>query len=185
MDFYDLRSAIDSLAAHFHWPEIQFIPVEKPYLDPSISFRLEAGGKQLGVAGKFEPTLARRFDIKPDLYFAELDQDAMMSISKDLAQFVPLPMYPAAPRDLAIIVSESVPAADLLARVKQLAGGLAESVGIFDVYAGKQIGEGKRSIGISITYRAADRSLSSDEIDSTQKGIITALKNEYQADIRE
>ncbi|MFZ1685140.1 MAG: phenylalanine--tRNA ligase subunit beta [Candidatus Zixiibacteriota bacterium] len=185
MDFYDLRSAIDSLAAHFHWPEVQYVPVEKPYLDSSISFRLESGGKQLGVAGKFDSTLARRFDIKPDLYFAELDQEAMMSISKDLAQFVPLPMYPAAPRDLAIIVSESVRAAELLARVKQLAGGLAEAVSIFDVYAGKQIGEGKRSIGISITYRAADRSLSSDEIDSTQKGIIAALKNEYQADIRE
>jgi phenylalanyl-tRNA synthetase beta chain len=185
MDFYDLRSAIDSLATHFHWPEVTFAPKESAYLESPIAFRLDSGGKVIGVAGKFDPAIARRFDIKVDLYFAELDLEAMMALSRDLAQFSPLPIYPAAPRDLAIIVSESVPAATLLARVKQLAGGLAESVGIFDVYAGKQIGEGKRSIGISITYRAADRSLSSDEVDRTQKNIIAALKEEYHADIRE
>ena len=84
-------------------------------------------------------------------------------------QFAPLPVYPAAPRDIAIIVNESIRAAELLKRVKELAGGLAETVSIFDVYSGKQVGEGKRSIGISITYRAPERSLSSEEIDKRSR----------------
>ncbi len=185
MDFYDLKAAIDTLARHFHWPELSFEPVSAAYLEEGISFNLICDGRAVGLAGKLQASLAKRFDIKQDLYYAELDQSTMIALSRELSQFVPLPVYPAAPRDLAVVVSDSIRAGELVSRVKTLAGGLAESVGIFDVYAGKQVGDGKRSIGISISYRAPDRSLSSEEVDNLQQTIIAALKREYQADIRD
>lgn len=185
MDFYDLKAAIDTLAMHFHWPEIELEAAATSYFDSAISFHVTCGGDRIGVAGKLQAGLAKRFDIKQDLFFAELDQAAMMKISRELSQFVPLPVYPAAPRDLAVVVSESIRASELLNRVKALAGGLAEKVTIFDVYSGKQVGERKRSIGISVIYRAADRSLSSEEVDRLQQEIVLALKQEYHAEIRD
>ena len=185
LDFYDLKAAVESLAEHFHWPETEFTPVTLAYFDNAISFELRAGGKTHGVAGKITAALAKQFDIKQDLYYAELNLPEMMAISGELSQFTPLPVYPSAPRDLAIIVAEEVKVGELVGRVKSVAGTLAESISIFDLYSGKQIEQGKKSIGVSITYRSAERSLASDEVDKIQQDIISTLKREFSADIRE
>ena len=108
-----------------------------------------------------------------------------MAISGDLSQFTPLPVYPSAPRDLAIVVAEEIRVGELVGKVKSVAGTLAESISIFDLYSGKQIEKGKKSIGVSITYRSPERSLSSEEVDKIQQEIIGTLKREFNADIRE
>ena len=185
LDFYDLKSAIETLADHFHWPELTFQPVARVYFDDSVSFELLSNGSSLGYAGRITVALARRFDIKQDLYYAELHLPEMMAISGQLSQFTPLPVYPSAPRDLAIIVTEEIKVGEIVGKVKSVAGPLAESISIFDLYVGKQIEKGKKSIGISISYRSAERSLSSDEVDKIQQDIITVLKREFNADIRE
>jgi phenylalanyl-tRNA synthetase beta chain len=109
----------------------------------------------------------------------------MMELSRTRRRFVPLPSYPAAPRDLAIVVDEQVPAGQILGLVRETAGELAEQVEMFDLYSGKQIESGKKSIGIAITYRSRERSLSSEEVDAAQQRIVAALKSKFTADIRE
>lgn len=185
LDFYDLKSAIETLADHFHWPELTFRPAARGYFDDSISFELLSGGALLGFAGRITAPLAKRFDIKQELYYAELHLPEMMAISGQLSQFTPLPVYPSAPRDLAIVVTEETKVGEMVGKVKSVAGPLAESISIFDLYIGKQIEKGKKSIGVSISYRSTERSLSSDEVDKIQQGIITVLKREFNADIRE
>ncbi|PWB71583.1 phenylalanine--tRNA ligase subunit beta [candidate division GN15 bacterium] len=184
-DFYDLKAAVETLAEHFHWPELSFRPVAEPCFDSSISYELLANGTLIGHAGRITAGLAKRFDIKQELYYAELMLPEMIAMSRKLSQFTPLPVYPSAPRDLAIVVGEETRVGEIVEKIKSVAGPLAESVSIFDLYIGKQIEKGKKSIGVSITYRSAERSLASDEVDKIQQDIITVLKRDFNAEIRE
>jgi phenylalanyl-tRNA synthetase beta chain len=185
IDFYDLKAAIERLAAHFHWGALRFQPIATSYLESDESFEILADGKRIGIAGKLTDALAKKFDIRQDFYYGEFWLAEMMAISRSLGRFSPLPVYPAAPRDLAIVVSRAIRVGDMVERIKTVAGPIAELVTVFDMYAGKQIEAGKKSVGVSIVYRSGERSLSSEEVDKTQQAIIAALKDEFKADIRE
>jgi phenylalanyl-tRNA synthetase beta chain len=129
--------------------------------------------------------VARKFDIKQQVFLAEISLSALISESTRVVEYSPLPVYPAAPRDLAIVVDKGVRVDDIIARVKQTAGALAESVSVFDLYTGKQIESGKKSIGIAISYRSPERSLSSEEVDVVQKDVINLLKEDFKAEVRD
>ena len=184
-DFYDLAGVIDKLAAHFHWPKVKYASVENPVFEKDISFNIEIGGKVAGVIGKISGKPLKKFSIKQPVYIAEINLPDMIEAAKPLRNFDPLPIYPAAPRDLAMIVDETVKAGDLVALIKKTAGDIAESVDIFDLYTGKQIEKGKKSIAISITYRSYSRSLSSDEIDASMSKVMDKLKENFKAVIRD
>lgn len=185
LDFYDLKAAVETLALHYHLPTLKYVPTSVAYLEREIAFTIHADDQPLGIVGKLTDQLARKFDIRQDVYVAEMYLPVMMRLSRALGKFSPLPIYPAAPRDLAIVIDEAVKVGEMLDRIKNVAGPLAESITVFDVYAGKQIEQGKKSIGVAIVYRSQERSLSSDEIDATQQAIMKTLKDEFRADIRE
>jgi phenylalanyl-tRNA synthetase beta chain len=184
-DFYDLTGAIEQLGEHFHWPVLRFKPADVSFFDEDISFLVMEDKQPLGVIGKMSATVLNELDIKQPVYLAELEAERLLSISRPVTEFVPLPLYPAAPRDLAIIVSQEVRAADLVNTIRETAGKPAESVQIFDLYTGQQIEEGKKSIAISITYRSGIGSLSSEEVDALQQKVIDTLKREFDAEIRD
>jgi len=127
----------------------------------------------------------RHFGIKQPVYAAELDADKVMSLRRPLAEYSPLPVYPSAPRDLAIVVDAGIRAGDLIEAIKIAAGDLAEHVGVFDLYTGKQIEQGCKSIAVSIRYRSPERSLSSGEVDERQAHVVTMLKQKFNAEIRD
>lgn len=185
LDFYDLTGAIRALGDHYGLPELKFEASRNSLFDEEKSFDLFAGEHKIGIIGSVKPKIARKFDIKPLVILAELSISSLVKGRKLLTEFKPLPTYPAAPRDLALVVSNSVPVGDLIATVRKATGDLAESVKLFDLYTGQQIDKGKKSVGIAITYRSADRSLSSEEIDAAQDRTVKALIKNHQAIIRD
>ena len=96
-----------------------------------------------------------------------------------------MPIYPASSRDLAIVVDETVKAGDIVSTVREAAGKLAEHVSIFDLYQGKQIAKGKKSLAISISYRSSESSLESNQVDDRQRLVVGSLKKEFNAEIRD
>ena len=184
-DFYDLTAGLEALTKHFHWPRLVFGACDQPYLDSDQSFSLLLDGKSVGSIGSVKPDLAKRFEIKQPVYILQLTLEPLYKLSCELTAFAPLPMYPAATRDLAVVVGESTRADDLVAAIKVEAGDLAESVEVFDVYSGKQIGEGLKSIAIAMVFRSPDRSLSNVEVDQLQDRIVTRLKQNFNAEIRD
>ncbi len=185
LDFYDLTGAIERLADHFRWPQLGFEGAEVPFLEDDVSFSLMIGGRPSGVVGKVSLSILDGFDIKQPVYVAEVEVDPLIPVSRPLIEFTPLPLYPAAPRDLAVVVSESVQAGDLVSEVKKTAGGMAESVRIFDLYAGKQIGKGKKSVAIAITYRSPEGSLSGEQVDDLQQKVVDSLKQMFNVEVRD
>ncbi len=184
-DFYDLTGGLDRLTAHFHWPKLIFGACDQPYLEPDQSFTLKLNGTVAGSIGLVKSDVARRFEVKQAVYLLQLITKPLFDLSHGLAQFTPLPVFPAATRDLAMVVSESTRAEELVETIKGEAGGLAESVDVFDLYAGKQIGQGRKSIAVAIVLRASDRSLSSSEVDQLQEKIVARLKQNFGAEIRD
>ncbi len=185
-DFYDLSGLLDVLVSHFRWPKITIDAGEVSFLDNTMSYRLIVQNEGVGVIGLLDPKVAKKSDIKQPVYLLELSLARFMEEDKrESIHFEPLPAYPAAPRDLAMVVDLSVPAGELLSAVRKSAGPLAESVSIFDLYAGKQIEKGKKSIAISVTYRSRSGSLSSDEVDAAQANVIKMVKRQFNAEIRD
>ena len=184
-DFYDVKGALEVLAAHFHWPEFSYVPAQNNFLDNEISYEIISDGAKTGIIGMISDKIARKFDIKQQVYIAEINISPLIKLSRDLVEFRPLPVYPAAPRDLALVVNIDIKVGDIITLVKKRAGKLAESVKVFDLYSGKQIEKGKKSIGISVVYRSDKKSLSSEEVDKLQRDIMNNLKKNFDAEIRE
>jgi len=184
-DFHDLTGALARLAEHFRWPAFSYRPESVPFLDNLISFRTHSGEKPLGWAGLVKADLGRSLGIKQTVLVAELELEGIMDSREGRLKFQPLAVYPAAPRDLAIVVDEAVPAREIVQCVREAAGELAESVEIFDLYVGKQVAEGRKSIALNIQYRSKSGSLSSEQVDETQRNVIAKLEQRFNAEIRD
>ncbi len=185
LDYYDITGALSSLAKHFHWPEFEFKEAKINCFEDELSYGIFWGSSQVGQAGLLAKAIADKLDIKQRVYLAEVPLMQILGKSRQLTEFRPLPIYPAALRDLAIVVRETVKAADILTVVKEAAGPLAETVSIFDLYQGKQIEAGKKSLAVAITYRSPEGSLSNEQVEQQQQVVINYLKNKLNAEIRD
>lgn len=184
-DFYDLKGAIERLADHFHWPRFELEPQPVSFLEPQASYWIKVHDQGIGAIGELSNRLAKQADIKQSVWVAEFALAPLLPMSKRVAAYEPLPIYPPAPRDLALVVDENVPAGDIVDTIEATAGELAESVQIFDLYMGKQIEPGKKSIAVSIVYRSRERSLASEEVEAIQQKVIDQLKKKFNAGVRD
>ena len=146
--------------------------------------RVGAHARTLGWIGELHPEVARRFDLlaadadadKPSLPVAmELDLDALLAAAPTETAYRDLISYPALRLDLAVTLPESVPAAQALATVRDAAGGALEDVQVFDVYTGPQVGEGRRSLALALSFRAPDRTLADEDVAPPRARIVAAL----------
>ncbi|MCK4631651.1 MAG: phenylalanine--tRNA ligase subunit beta [candidate division Zixibacteria bacterium] len=185
LDFYDLKGAIDQLAGHFDWPAPDYVAADVPYFDDDISFEVRIDSQKVGEIGQIAKAVSTKLGIKQTIFVADLSLSVLIGKSNRLVEYEPLPVYPSASRDISMTLDEQVRTGDLIAKVKKTAGELARSVQIFDLYAGKQIEKGKKSIAVSIVYRSDERSLESAEVDKQQQDVTDMLKDDFKAEIRD
>ncbi len=184
-DFYDLTGALELVRSHFRWGSWSFEAAELPGFDKSLSYIVKLDNTPIGSIGQVASGITDFLDIKQPVLIVEFSIEELAGISTRQIEFTPLPQYPAAPRDIAMMLDLSVPVGEVIDAVKETAGELAESVDLFDVYTGKQIESGKKSIAISISYRSSKGSLSSEEVDAVQQKVIGMLKEKFNAVIRD
>ncbi len=184
-DFYFLKGALESLSDICHLPLFEFVEEKLAMFSDGESFILRLNNTEVGCCGRIESEIAKLFNIKQAVLAAEIDFAALFGEKMPAADYDPLPRFPAAPRDLAIVVDDSVRAGDILKEIKEQAGELLERIEIFDLFKGKQVGEGKKSIAFSLVYRSKKRSLEAAEVADIQGKIATHLKHYFKAEIRE
>ena len=114
----------------------------------------------------------------------ELDFENVFLNIKTNIKFKELPKYPAVTRDIAMLVDKTVPVADIEEIVRKASGKMLESITLFDVYEGAQIPEGKKSVAYSAVYRAADRSLTGDEVQKVFDKVVKNLEHQIGAQLR-
>jgi len=151
---------------------------------PGRTAALEIAGRLIGHAGELHPRVTAAYDLPPRACALEIDLDALIEAAVDVAPAPNVGVQPVAKEDIALVVADSVSAADVEAAVRAGAGELCEDVRLFDVYVGPQVPEGHRSLAFALRLRAADRTLSAEEITAAREGAIAAAAGRHGAVLR-
>ncbi|MCI5147970.1 MAG: phenylalanine--tRNA ligase subunit beta [Candidatus Electrothrix sp. MAN1_4] len=197
-DIYDMKGAVQHLLQTLRLKgtsgEIQFQVLEErgdgsvrpcPYADAVLSLRIMDGEEQLGLLGKLSKKAAQAFSIKQDVYFVELELDAVLELPKKEKIFTPLSRYPSVKRDIALLVPESVGAGELLQEIRSHKKQQVVYADIFDVYSGKPIEKGMKSVALTVTYQSDEKTLDDTTVDGFHKKIVNALMSRFGGRYRE
>jgi phenylalanyl-tRNA synthetase beta chain len=155
-----------------------------PHLHPRGAALVSIGGARVGSLGPLHPDVADRFDLKHEVILVELDLDAIGRLGKTRPRFVPIPRFPASTRDLALVVSDDVPAGEVEGAVKKAAGPMAEEVTLFDRFSGGAIPPGHTSLAFRIVYRAEGRTLTDAEVDLQHGRVVADVGALFGATLR-
>lgn len=185
VDFYDAKGAIEAALAAIGASDVRWEPGEATWLHPRSAARILLGDREAGLVGELHPQVAEAFDLPRGVFVFELDFGAVVDAARLLPRFGGVPRFPAVLRDLAVVVSTEVSAAQVEGVLRGPIGeGLVESVELFDVYQGPQLGEGRKNLAYAIRYRASDRTLEEKEITRVHGALVAALEREVGAELR-
>ncbi len=140
---------------------------------------------ELGIMGEVHPDVASNYGIGDKAYCGEFFLDRLIEFSSREIQYSKPPKYPSTSRDIAMVVSESTPVAEIEKVIKEAGTEILRSVKLFDIYRGIQVGAGKKSVAYSLTYRHDDRTLTDVETEEAHSKVVEALKNNLGASIRD
>lgn len=188
-DLFTAKAILEALGAALR-VEVELVAGAQPFLHPGRSARILAQGETLGWLGELHPLVARSWDVQgagaaqSSLAVLELDLDGLLAATPPDPEYVDLISYPALRQDLAVILPADVPAAEVLAVVKHAAGSLLDDVAVFDVYAGAQVGEGRRSLALALSFRAPERTLSDNDVAPLRARVVAALAGTLGGELR-
>jgi phenylalanyl-tRNA synthetase beta chain len=184
-DAYDLKGIVEDFLQQFGLKGMSYVRREN-----ATTFFLESAGVQLGKMvlgeiGQVSPALAKRYDLRHAAFLAELNFDLLLARRNREKSFKSLPAFPSIRRDVAMIVPESATHDAVLNVVRQTKPANLETVEVFDVFRGKNIPAGQKSLAYAFTYRSAERTLTDAEVNSAHEKVVQNLKQNLQATIRD
>lgn len=185
-DIYDLKGVIEEFLEQFGVRGVTFTrrPESTAWLLESAAIAL--GGKlPLGELGQLAPALARRSDLRDAVLLAELDLDQLLARRNPARSFKPLPQFPAIRRDVAMLVPEATTHDAVLQVVRKAKPADLDSVELFDVFRGKNVPTGQKSLAYAFTYRNLERTLTDAEVNAAHSKVVEAFKAQLQAVVRE
>jgi phenylalanyl-tRNA synthetase beta chain len=184
-DAMDLKGIVEDVLEHFGLRGIQFGKRAEPSALFLESAAITLGGKlPLGELGQLLPALAKQYDLRDAVFLAELRLDELFARGNANKSFKPLPHHPAIRRDVAMLVDEAVTHDAILTAVKQVKPPFLENVELFDVFRGKNVPAGKKSLAYAFTYRASDKTLTDAEANASHDKVVARLREGVGATIR-
>ena len=183
-DFFDVKGVVETLCEALRVPLEHWQPADHPTFHPLRAATPVSGGASLGVVGEIHPAVVKAFNLPEAVVAFELDAEALRAAQRPSVDFSPLPRFPAILRDLAVVVGEGTSAASVEEVIREAGGPLLEASNLFDVYTGEPIEEGKKSLAFSLTYRAADRTLTDEEAAEVHAEVIARLEVALGASLR-
>jgi phenylalanyl-tRNA synthetase beta chain len=183
-DFYDLRHDLESLLALAGpAPGCRLVPDRHPALHPGQSARIRVDGEHAGWLGRIHPALAESRDLDPDTFLFELPYAALCAAGT--VRYREISRFPSVRRDLALVVDETLPAGDLEGAVRDLAGAWLRDLVIFDVYRGKGIETGRKSIAFGLILQESSRTLTDEDVEAVVARVTAGLREKFGAQLRE
>lgn len=184
VDFYDAKGIIEELFANLRVTRYTVEAGTHYAMHPGKTALFKKGRDVIATVGEVHPAVLSAYGITKPVYIFELDATTVMKyMAKDL-KYKALPKYPATSRDLAMLVDVDVNAADIEKAMTKAAGQNLTQITLFDVYTGKQVEEGKKSLAFSLTFQSNDKTLTDAEIDPAIEKIVTKLQKDFNANLR-
>ena len=184
VDFYDAKGIIEELFANLRVTRYTVEAGTHYAMHPGKTALFKKGRDVIATVGEVHPAVLSAYGITKPVYIFELDATTVMKyMAKDL-KYKALPKYPATSRDLAMLVDVDVNAADIEKAMTKAAGQNLTQITLFDVYTGKQVEEGKKSLAFSLTFQSNDKTLTDAEIDPAIEKIMAKLQKDFNANLR-
>ncbi|UTV26563.1 phenylalanine--tRNA ligase subunit beta [Photobacterium atrarenae] len=184
VDFFDLKGDLEAvLELTANDKAYSFKAAKHPALHPGQTAAIVVDGKEIGVIGTVHPELERKFGLNGRTIVFEIEWSAIDS--RVIPEAVALSKFPANRRDIAVVVNEDVAAGDIVAACRTHGGELLTDVNLFDVYRGKGVEEGKKSLAIALTLQSTERTLEEADISGAVDAIVAALAEGFDASLRD
>ncbi|WP_419243654.1 phenylalanine--tRNA ligase subunit beta [Photobacterium leiognathi] len=184
VDFFDLKGDLEAiLELTANEAAFSFKAAKHPALHPGQSAAIVVDGKEVGFIGTVHPELERKFGLNGRTIVFEIEWAAINT--RMLPEAVVVSKFPANRRDIAVVVSEDVAAGDVVEACRVNGGELLTDVNLFDVYTGKGVEEGNKSLAIALTLQSAERTLEEADIASAVEAIVAALAEKFGASLRD
>jgi phenylalanyl-tRNA synthetase beta chain len=204
-DFYDIKGIAETLLDALKVTHYRLVPAEHPTFHPGRCAYLEIGHATVqptspaeaalpvsaaplwttvAVLGEVHPEVADRFELTGRTYLLEMDLQHLFDLAPTVVQHRAILRYPAAERDLAIVVDDKVTAAEISQAIQASGGALVKDIRLFDVYTGRGIPEGRKSLAFALRFQSPDRTLTDQEIEQAQLRILATLSQEFGAQLR-
>ncbi|MDX9974589.1 MAG: phenylalanine--tRNA ligase subunit beta [FCB group bacterium] len=183
LDFYDIKGYAEAVLDFFGLTPA-FAPLDSPTFTADQSGSVEVDGRRVGILGRVTDAVLKAFDIEQPVYMLELHLKSILSAQAAAAQFEAIPKFPSSMRDLAVLVDAEVPAGTLLDTAKRSGGKLLKRVKIFDIYTGKQVPAGKKSVALGLVFQSEERTLTDADTQGASDAILAELRKEHGAQLR-
>ena len=187
-DFFDGKGVIESLMRELAIAKPRFKALsaeEAPHLQPGRAAQVLDGGTVLGWIGEIHPLACDAYDVQAPVVAFELDLDALIKCARPARDYVDVPVFPAVTMDVAFVVDESVTHEQLSRCISSAGGKLLDKAQLFDVYRDEErLGVGKKSMAYALEYRAADRTLTTEEVDKQHARLIKKVCGATGAEVR-
>ena len=174
VDLYAVKGILEALSGALRVNAVELVSDPQPFLHPGRAAAIIVGGESIGWLGELHPLVAESWEL-PGASVFELDLDRLIAAAPTATGYEDLIGYPPLRQDLAVVLPLDVPAAEVVSAAREAAGELLRDARVFDVYTGAQVGEGRRSLALALSFRAADKTLADEDVAPVRERIVTAL----------
>jgi phenylalanyl-tRNA synthetase beta chain len=183
-DFYDAKGAVEAMLLALGAKGLAATSVQLAPYHPRVCAALSVGETPIGTVGELHPKVAKALDLPKGVQLFEVDFQALAQVADVVPRLRTLSRFPAVLRDLAVVVSESKPIEDIRAVIREVGGPLVEEVLVFDVYTGAPLPSGRKNVAFALRYRAADRTLRDEEVQTAHAHIVEEVNRRLGAELR-
>lgn len=184
VDFYDAKGIIEELFADLRITRYTVEAGTHYAMHPGKTALFKKGRDVLATIGEVHPAVLAAYSITKPVYIFELDAKTVMKYMAKDFKYKALPKYPAINRDLAMLVALDINSADIEKAMTKAAGQNLVQITLFDVYTGKQVEAGKKSLAFALTFQSNDKTLTDAEVNTAIEKIIAKLQKDFNADLR-
>lgn len=183
VDFFDLKADVEAILSLGGLADVRFEKAEHSALHPGQSARILKNGQAIGWIGALHPQTRKTLDIDPPCYVFELEQQSVLDANVPV--FTSLSKFPEVRRDIAVIIKQEIPVESLFQTIKAAASEVLQEILLFDVYTGKGIDIGLKSVALGLILQGFSRTLMDEDVESEITKIVTALGKDFGATLRE
>ena len=179
--FFDIKGILEDLADSLN-VRFGYAPSTRPYLHPGMCAEVSVDGEIIGYVGRLDPQICEELAMEKKAFIAELDYEKLSGLAKPF-KYAPLPKFPEATRDLALIADMQTTCAQIEEQIYS-ACKYVSNVFLFDIYVGRQVGENKKSMAFTVTFTPKDEAFTPEKIDGFVKKILANLKHNLNIELR-
>ncbi|MHB9004993.1 MAG: phenylalanine--tRNA ligase subunit beta, partial [Coriobacteriia bacterium] len=184
LNFFDGKGIIEALAVDLGLSRFKVRDVVLPWLQPGRSAEVLVGGDVMGWLGEVHPAVLASFEAEGPVVAFELAVDPLIKAAQGLKKYTEVPRFPAIELDIALVVDETVTVERVIQAITSAGGKLLEGTRFFDVYRGKGVAEGRKSLAFALTYRAPDRTLTDEDVAPQHQRLLRKVADAVGAELR-